>query len=182
MLEDPLLKNKIAAAFIAGGLIAGVTGFVSHLVYQPHPIAKNSFQIAEGVSNNDGAGGGAPSSATAGDIKGILASASEAEGQNSAKKCGACHSFEKGGIAKAGPNLHGIIGRKVASAPGFAYSEAMVAKGGNWDYDAMNKFLFDPKGDVKGTKMGFAGVKDDKERANLIKYLRSNADAPVPLP
>ncbi len=181
MSEDPLFKNKLAAAFIAGGLIAGVAGFVTHLVYSPKAIEKNSFQIAEGVSNEaSGAVSSAP--ATAGDIKGLLASASEGEGQNAAKKCGACHSFEKGGPNKVGPNLHGIVGKKVASSAGFAYSEAMVAHGGNWDYEALNKFLFDPKGDVKGTKMGFAGVKDDKERANIIKYMRSNADSPVALP
>lgn len=181
MSEDPLFKNKLAAAFIAGGLIAGVAGFVSHLVYHPQHIEKHSFQIADGA-NSETTSSASSAPATAGDIKGLLASASEGEGQNAAKKCGACHSFEKGGAAKVGPNLHGIVGKKVATFAGFAYSEAMLAHGGNWDYDSLNKFLFDPKGEVKGTKMGFAGVKDDKERANIIKYMRSNADSPVALP
>ncbi len=181
MSEDPLFKNKIAAAFIAGGLIAGVAGFVSHLVYNPHTIEKKSFVISDDVSTEATTSASA-APAVAGDIKGLLASASESEGQNAAKKCGACHSFDKAGANKVGPNLHGIVGKKVASIAGFAYSEALLAKGGNWDYESLNKFLFDPKADVKGTKMGFAGVKDDKERANIIKYLRSNADSPVALP
>ena len=93
---------------------------------------------------------------------------------------------EKGGPNKVGPNLWGIVNRPVASHEGFAYSTPMkeFSQGGSvvWDYDHLNHFLASPKGLVKGTAMGFAGVKKSDERANLIAYLRTLADTPAPLP
>jgi len=102
------------------------------------------------------------------------------------KKCTACHSAEKGGPNKVGPDLWGIVDRPVAAHEGFAYSAGMkeFSKGGTekWTYDHLNHFLTSPKGLVKGTAMGFAGLKKDDERANVIAYLRTLADSPVPLP
>ncbi|NJM35495.1 MAG: cytochrome c family protein, partial [Rhodomicrobium sp.] len=112
----------------------------------------------------------------------LLAKASAEAGAAQIKKCAACHSFEQGGPNKIGPGLYGIVGHPVASIEGFAYSEALKQYGGVWDYERLSCFLANPKGCVPGTKMAFAGVKKDAERADIIAYLRSiSPDAP-PLP
>jgi len=103
-------------------------------------------------------------------------------GQKYARVCGTCHSFGKGEAAKIGPNLYGIIGSKHAHMAGFDYSDAMKSMVGNWDYDELNEFLYNPRAHVPGTKMTFAGIKDDQARANVIAWLRTLSDTLVPLP
>jgi cytochrome c len=93
-----------------------------------------------------------------------------------------CHNFQKGGPNAVGPNLYGIVGRPRASAPGFAYSDAMKAKGGEWTIDDLNKFLTNPREFVPGTKMTFAGLPRESQRADVIAYLNTLADNPKPLP
>ena len=132
----------------------------------------------------DQAEGAAPSAAKAPEqpIEKLLASASVEKGQAAAKQCQSCHTFEKGGANRVGPNLWGIVGRPKASVAGFNYSAAMKAKGGNWSFDDLNKFLASPRGFIQGTNMSFAGLARDSQRADLIGYLRAQADSPVPLP
>ena len=116
----------------------------------------------------------------------LLASANPEAGAAVFKKCTACHTAESGGANKVGPNLWSIVNRPLASHEGFAYSAAMkeFAQGGSvvWDYQHLSDFLASPKGYIKGTAMGFAGVKKPDERANLIAYLRTLSDSPAPLP
>jgi cytochrome c len=111
-----------------------------------------------------------------------LASADVKRGETAAKKCAACHTFEKGGPNRVGPNQWGVLGRDKASYAGFNYSAAMKAKGGKWTLEDLDKFIQNPKAFVPGTSMGFAGVSRASERADLIAYLNSVSDSPQPLP
>ena len=112
----------------------------------------------------------------------MLASASPQAGESSAKVCLTCHNMGKGQGAKVGPDLYGVVGRPVASVSGFNYSSALKGLGGNWTFDALNKWLDNPRGDVPGTLMTFGGVPSEKQRADIIAYLNSNSDSPLPLP
>src|SRR6202035_3013053 len=112
----------------------------------------------------------------------LLASASPQQGEQSAKVCLTCHNLGKGQGNKIGPDLYGVVGRQVASEPGFSYSAALKAKGGTWTFDALNPWLANPRADVPGTAMTFAGLQSEKQRADVIAYLNSNSDSPLPLP
>jgi cytochrome c len=105
-----------------------------------------------------------------------------ARGERLVAQCTSCHTFEAGGANGQGPNLHDAFGRAVASHAGYAYSEAMAAHGGNWDYLALNDFLRSPAAVVRGTKMAFAGIRNDEDRTAVIAYLRSISPNNVPLP
>jgi cytochrome c len=94
-------------------------------------------------------------------------------GEAVAAKCTACHSFEEGGPVSVGPNLHDVFGSPVASAPGFQYSEAMLARGGAWDASALYTFVGAPAEAVPGTSMSFAGLRDEAERLAIVAYLKS---------
>lgn len=115
-------------------------------------------------------------------IEVLLAKASVEKGMATAKQCQACHTFEKGGPNRVGPNLWGIVERARATMAGFNYSAAIKAKGGKWTFDELNKFLANPRSVIPGTSMTFAGLTRDQQRADVIDYLRTLADSPVALP
>jgi cytochrome c len=112
----------------------------------------------------------------------LLASANVEAGQKTAKVCTACHSWEKGGPNKIGPDLYGVVGRPVASHEGFQYSSALKEKGGDWTFDKLFAFIHSPKTYAPGTKMTFAGLPDAQDRANVIAFLNTQSDKPLPLP
>lgn len=111
-----------------------------------------------------------------------LPAANPARGEKVFLRCKVCHVAEKVGRPTIGPNLWGVLGRPVASEPGFSYSESLKAIGGEWDFEKLSRYLFDPKAMAPETRMAFPGVKSAQERADLIVYLRTLADGPIPLP
>jgi cytochrome c len=98
------------------------------------------------------------------------------------RKCASCHSFDKGGPNRVGPNLHEVVGRPKASKPDFNYSAALKSKGGEWTFEDINAFIQNPKAYANGTTMVFAGIAQAGERADILAYLRSLSDSPKPLP
>jgi cytochrome c len=111
-----------------------------------------------------------------------ISKASADNGKDTFKRCLQCHTPEKGGPNRVGPNLYGIVGRPRASHAGFPYSDAMKNHPGNWTFEELAKYLHDPKGDIPGNKMAFAGIKDNGELADVLAYLRTLADSPAALP
>ncbi len=185
-------KNKIAAAvLLAGVLIVGLRIFATE-VYDGPPhhheeelekiVNNRAFQIAAYDALDKPAASASAEPTGPEPILALLADADVNAGQQITKKCTTCHSFEKGGANKIGPNLWNLVGIDIASHAGYAYSDALKALAGNWDYDKLNQFFYKPAAYVEGTKMNFAGLKKDKDRANLIAYLRTLSDTPAALP
>jgi cytochrome c len=181
---DSFEFNKVLGALLGTVFIVFTIGIVSDSIFAAPVPEKEGFAIVAAEPEEGGAGGAEAAAEVP--VAALLASANAEAGAAVFKKCAACHSIEKGGPNKVGPDLWDVVNRPIASHGGFAYSSAMkdFSEGGKvvWDYDHLNHFLASPKGYVKGTAMGFAGIKKDDERANLIAYLRSQADSPAPLP
>lgn len=164
-----------------------VLGFVlgTALVLQAIHIIDGNFRGAEPKRGSEvAAKGEQPQAAVASGtpIDTLLASASAERGAQVAKQCQACHNFEEGQGPKVGPDLYGVVGRKIASVPGFNYSSALKSKNGTWDFNALNAWLMKPGAFVPGTAMTFAGLSNDKQRADVIAYLDTLSKNPVPLP
>ena len=177
---DSFEINKVIGAVLATCLVLLVTSFTAGALFAPVLPEKPGYEIVAKVEGH--AAGEAAAPASSEPIEKLLQTASVEKGAAAAKKCAACHTFEKGGPNRVGPNLFGIVERARATAAGFNYSAAMKAKGGKWSYDDLNKFIASPKGFIPGTAMGFAGIPKDSERADVIDYLHTLADSPVPLP
>ena len=171
--------NTVAGCILASALFAMVVGKVSNAVVHPHKLDKPALAVVDEAPTQTAAA--APVEITP--IGPKLASANVDAGKAIfMKQCFTCHTTDKGGANKVGPNLWDIVGRKVASHAGFSYSSALQAKGGDWSYEDINHMILKPTAYVKGTKMAFAGLPKEQERADVIAYLRTMADTPKPLP
>lgn len=179
---DSFEFNKMAGAVLGTALLVFGLSQLSGLIYGADHPEKPGFliEVADaGTESGEAGGGDAPVES----LGALLAKADITKGQGVFKACAACHDATKGGPNKSGPNLYGVVGRNHASADGFAYSEALAAlKAEPWTYEALNAFIKSPKTAVEGTKMGFGGIKKDQDRANLLAYLATLSDAPVPFP
>lgn len=174
--------NKFIMAFLATVFVVMTTGILSDSLFHAPAPEKPGYIIEAAEA---GSGGEAAPAKEEVSIATLLQSADPERGKNVFKRCAACHTAEKGGANKVGPHLWDVVNRPAASVEGFSYSAAMkefAAAGNKWDFEHLNKFLFSPKGYIKGTAMGFAGDKKDNERADLIAYLRTLSDNPAPLP
>ncbi|MFA6266526.1 MAG: cytochrome c family protein [Pseudolabrys sp.] len=172
--------NKILGAVLATCLILLALNIGAGALFSPEKPAKPGFAIA--VKEPGAAGKAAPAEPEK-PIAVLLASASVEKGQAAAKQCQSCHTFEKGGPNRVGPNLYDIVEHgRGTGRNGFNFSAAMKAKGGEWTYDELNKFLTNPRSYIPGTNMTFAGLSRDTVRADVIAYLRTLSDSPKPLP
>lgn len=175
---DSFEFNKIFAAVLVAGITAMLAGFVAEHLVHPHELEKNAVEIA----GLEGSAGGGQAEAMAEPVLGLIAAADVEKGKSLSKACASCHSFDKGGPVKTGPSLWGVVGRGKGSSAGFAYSAGMTAKGGNWNYAELNKFLWKPKKYISDTKMNFVGLKKPEDRAAMIAWLRTLNDSPAALP
>jgi cytochrome c len=176
---DSFEINKVLGALLGTFLALQAVHIASGAIFTAPTPAKPGYEIAV---TEQPAGGAAPQAPAEVPIETLLPTASIPKGTADVRVCQACHTFQKGQGANVGPNLYGVVGRPVASVAGFNYSAALKAKGGTWTFDALNDWLKNPRADVPGTLMTFAGIDDEKERADVIDYLNSNSDNPLPLP
>ena len=174
--------NQIAMAVLGALLLFFGARTIINIAYEEPESEKPGYEVS-GTEEKPGGGEVKPGGA---ELATLLASASPEKGAEVAKKCGICHNFEKGGPNMIGPNLYGVLGRKVASHEGYEYSDALKAKGaelGDWDYDKINHMIENPNAYVPGTKMAlFPGLPDAKQRADVLVFLRTKNDNPPPLP
>jgi cytochrome c len=154
--------NKILGALLGTCLVLVAMHIASGAIFTPEPPAKPGYEIAVKAEETPGAAPAAPEVP----FDTLLASATA----------------DRGARPKVGPDLYGVVGRPVASVPGFSYSSALKALGGTWTFDALNKWLTKPSADAPGTAMTFAGLSNAKQRADVIVYLDSLSPHPMPLP
>lgn len=180
---NPYVNMGVGALLASVFVLMSVSIASEGLFHAPDP-EKPGFEIVAEEAASEG--GGAAAAPAAVPIAELLVKADAKAGETVFKKCQSCHDATKGGPNKVGPNLFGLVNRPIAKHEGFSYSAAMkdYSKDGaeTWTYDHLSHFLAAPKAYIAGTAMGFAGVKKDDERANLIAYLRTLADSPAPLP
>lgn len=171
--------NKVLGALLGTCLVLVAVHIASGAIFEQEKPAKPGYVIEVKAEGPQGA---APAAAKETPIATLLASASADRGANVAKQCQACHNFQEGAGPKIGPDLYNVVGRQVASVSGFNYSGPLKSKGGTWSFDALNAWLTKPSAYVPGTAMTFAGITNEKQRADVIAYLDTLSPSPVPLP
>ena len=178
---DSFELNKIIAAVLMVALLVIGIGKLSNIIFHVEkpktPGYAVEVQQAKTVSS---------SAETAVvekiDIAALMAMGDIAAGEKVFKKCAACHSIIKGGKNNIGPALWNVVGRKTGAVTDYKYSKALASFDKEWTFEELNGYLIKPAKWIKGTKMAFAGLRKEKDRASVIKYLNQNSDNPVPLP
>ena len=178
---DSFEINKIIAAVLMVALLVIGIGKLSDLIFHVDKPEKPGYLVK--VDQASTASISKQSSVEEKiDIAALMAMGDVAIGEKIFKKCAACHSINKGGKNNIGPALYNVVGRKVGEISGYKYSKALAAYDKNWNFEELNGFLLKPSKWIKGTKMAYAGLRKEKDRASVIKYLNQNSDNPLPLP
>ena len=175
---DSFEINKIIAAIIL--VVAIIIGLdrISDSVFHVNKPEKPGYKI-EVVSTSTSSKSEAIETI---DIAALMALADLDHGKKIFKKCSACHSIKSGGGNKIGPALYNVVGRAVGGVQDYKYSKSLITYGNEWTFEELNGFLIKPAKWIKGTKMAFAGLKDEKDRASVILFMNQNGDNPTPLP
>ena len=182
-MESFELNKIIAAVLLTVLILIGIGKFTDVLFHFQKP--KESAYKIEGLEIVSASTSGAETETKAVevvDIKALLAMGSLEHGEKVFKKCSACHMIASGGKNMIGPNLWDVIGRTAGSVSDYKYSKAMLAYGKEWTFEEMNSYLIKPQTYVKGTKMAFAGLRKEKDRASVILFMNSKSSSPKPLP
>ncbi|MEE2525502.1 cytochrome c family protein [Hyphobacterium sp. HN65] len=180
-----LFWNKIGAVIIGLVLMVMVIGVVGDIVFSEggHDDEHASLSYPIDVESVLGGNAGSdPVEEVRVDLGTLLAAADAGAGERIFRRCVSCHNAEPGGANLQGPNLWNVVGRAVASYDGFNYSGAMSDHGGNWTYEELDHFIANPRSYISGTAMAFAGIRGDEDRANLLAYMQTLSDSPVPFP
>ena len=178
---DTFEFNKIAGAVLGTALVVFGLKEVAGIIYHAEAPEKPGMmiEVAEAATSTEEA----PAEETKIDLVAMMGAASADNGEGLMGACKACHTWDKGGAAKAGPNLWDIVGRQIAGVDGYKYSKAFTDRADQtWDYAALDAFLKSPKGYIPKTKMGYKGISDDAKRMDVIAFLRAQSDSPKPLP
>ena len=175
---DSFEINKIVAAVIVVFLVVFGIGKISDIVFHVEKPNTSAYKVEFAELDKTKTS----SSVQTVDIAALLALGSIEHGKKVFKKCSACHSIKKGGRNNIGPGLYSVLGRNMGGVQDYKYSKALIAFGKDWTFEEMNNFLIKPTSYIKGTKMAFAGLKKEKDRASVILYMNSNADSPLDLP
>lgn len=171
--------NKILGALLGTCLVLVAVHIAAGAIFTQEAPAKPGYEIAVQEQTPEGGAAAKPKEEP---IENLLASASPERGAQVAKQCQACHNFQEGQGKKVGPDLYGVVGRKIASVQDFNYSSALKSKTGEWNFDLLNTWLAKPSAFAPGTAMTFAGLSNEKQRADVIAYLNSLSANPKPLP
>ena len=175
---DSFEINKIIAAVLVVFLVVFGIGKISDIVFHVEKPSTSAYKVEFAEVDKTKAS----SSVQTVDISALLALGTVEHGQKVFKKCSACHSIKKGGRNNIGPALYSVLGRNMGALEDYKYSKALIAFGKDWTFQEMNSFLIKPASYIKGTKMAFAGLKKEKDRASVILYMNANADNPLQLP
>ena len=170
--------NKIIAAILATVVVVFGINKVTDIIFTPDKPQQSAYK----VEKIEPTLASASSAGAAVGISELLAMGTVEHGEKVFKRCSACHMIAAGGKNMIGPNLWSILGKKTGVASGYKYSKALAAYGKEWSFEEMNGFLIKPSAHIKGTKMAFAGLKKEKDRASVILYMNSKSDKPLPTP
>ena len=169
--------NKLVAAILVTVLIVFGIGKISDIIFKVNETGIVAYKVEEPARSSSEAK--AESSV---EISSLLSLGDVTHGEKVFKKCAACHSINKDGKNKIGPKLYNVVGRATGATSDYKYSKALISYSKTWTFEELNSFLIKPAKWIKGNKMGFPGLKNDKDRASVILYLNQNSDNPQPLP